>query len=272
MRSLLRFLISYHHTILFIILEVVAFILIAQFSSFHQAKLSNLHHGLLGGLNRKVDNFTGYLTLEEENKALVEENARLYNLLPASYFSPVTNFRPDTNASSQYQFISGRVINNTVNKQYNFITINIGRLNGVEPEMAVICNEGIVGIVKEVTNNYASVVSVLNREFFPSAKIRRTGHYGPIEWPGKRYNEVVLKEIPLHAQVTIGDTIVTTGYTEVFPENIMVGTVKDYEVEEGIYYNITVLLSTDFKKVSNILVVKNFKREEVLELEETSHD
>jgi rod shape-determining protein MreC len=114
---------------------------------------------------------------------------------------------------------------------------------------------------------------VLNREFFPSAKIERNGYFGPVGWTGKRYDEVILKEIPIQVEVREGDTIVTSGYSSIFPEGIMIGTVKDFEIVEGIYYSIRVKLSTDFKKLSNVLVVKNLTQKERLEIEaETSHD
>jgi rod shape-determining protein MreC len=260
---------------LFIILEVIAFTLIAKNNSFHKAKILHMKHVILGNLSRKYNNYSSYLSLVKENRALVAENLKLYNLLPEQYYNPLVSSRKDTSRSKQFTLISARVTNNSINKQFNFITINKGRLAGVKPDMAVICDEGIVGVVKEVTDNYASVISVLNREFFPSAKIKKNGYFGPVEWPGVRYNEVYLKEIPLHAGVEIGDTIVTSEYASVFPEGIMVGTVKEFEPEEGLFLRITVSLSTDFKKLSNVWIFENKKREEKLKLElesETSHD
>jgi rod shape-determining protein MreC len=273
MKSLLRFLIRYHVSILFIILEVVAFILIARFNSFQGAKIYNIKHTILGGITRKYNHYSSYLSLVKENKALTEENLKLYNILPNTYFNPLLPYIADTSGSPQYSFISARVINNSTNKQYNFITLNRGRLAGIRPEMAVICDQGIVGVVKEVSENFSTIVSVLNREFFPSVKIKKNGYFGPLEWPGIRYDEAYLKEIPLHADVEVGDTIVSSEYTTVFPEGIMVGTIKEFEPEEGLFLRITVKLSTDFKKLTNVIVVKNTVRNEKLELETaTYHD
>jgi rod shape-determining protein MreC len=274
MKSLLRFLIRYHVLMLFIILEVIAFILIGNFNSFQRAKIYNLRHSIIGGLTRRYNHYTDYLTLTKENKALTEENLKLYNLLPDSYFNPLVTYIADSSGRKQYTFIaSARVINNSTNKQYNFITINRGRLAGIEPEMAVICDQGIVGVVKEVTDNYSTVISVLNREFFPSAKIKKNEYFGPLEWPGIRYDEIYLKEIPLHVDIKIGDTIVSNEFISVFPGGIMVGTVKDFKPEEGLFLRITVKLSTDFKKLTNVVVVKNIARKEKLKIEtETYHD
>jgi len=273
MKGLLHFLIRYHVSALFIILEVVAFILIAHFNSFQKAKIYNIRHSILGGITRRYDRYSSYLSLAKENKELAEENLKLYNLLPDSYFNPLVPYITDTSGKRQYSFISARVINNSTNKQYNYITLNRGRLAGILPEMAVICDEGIVGVVKEVSDNYSTVISVLNREFFPSVKIKKNGYFGPLEWPGIRYDEAYLKQIPLHVDVIIGDTLVTSEYTSIFPEGIMVGTVKDFEPEEGLFLKITVNLSTDFKKLSNVIVVKNPVRKEKLKLETaTYHD
>jgi rod shape-determining protein MreC len=268
MLNLLRFLIRYYSIILFVVFEVLAFVLIGQYNSFHSAKMYNLKHYVLGRIERRLDNFSSYFSLGKENKSLAEENVKLYNALPSGFFNPSNRFIADTSANKKYIFTGARVINNSTNKQYNFIILNKGRKQGIEPDMAVICDKGIVGIVKETTDNFSSVISVLNREFFPNAMIKRNRYFGFIQWPGRRYDRVELKEIPLHADIHIGDTIVTSGHSTVFPEGILIGTVKSYRPEEGIFYTITVELSTDFKNLTNVILIKNTMRNEQLKLEE----
>jgi rod shape-determining protein MreC len=273
MKSLLRFLLRYHVLILFIILEVIAFSMITRNNSFHRAKILNLKHVFVGHYSQKYNNLSSYLSLIKENKELLAENHKLYNQLPDQYFNPLNTSIKDTAKYKQYNLIAARVTNNSVNKQFNFITLNRGRSAGIEPEMAVINDDGIVGVVKEVTENYSSVISVLNREFNPNAKFKKNGYFGPVEWPGIRYDEVYLKEIPLHVNVEVGDTIVTSEYSSIFPVGIMVGTVKEFEPEAGLFLRITVQLSTDFKKLSNVWVIKDKRRQEKLELEsESKHD
>ena len=241
--------------------------LISRFSSYQRARIFRLKHTIVGNIERRYERISAYFSLAEENKALSEENTYLYNRLPASYFNPFTFGLADTSSDKRYVFMGARVINNSTNKQYNFIILDKGSKQGVEPNMAVICNEGIVGMVKETTENFSSVVSVLNREFFPNAVIKRNGYFGPIEWPGRHYKKVVLREIPLHADIQIGDTIITSGYSTVFPKGIMIGTVEHFEPEGGIFYRITVNLSTDFKKLSDVTLIKDLMREEKIKLE-----
>lgn len=267
MRNLLRLIIRYQNVILFVFLEIIAFILMANFSIYQRAKIFRLKHAIVGRIESRYQNLSAYFSLARENKNLSQENVRLYNSLPESFFNPVTENKSDTSPDARYIFSQARVIYNSTNKQYNFMILDKGSKHGVEPEMAVICNNGIVGMVKEATENFSSVVSVLNREFFPNALIKRNGYFGYIEWPGNHYKKAILKEIPIHADLKEGDTIVTSGYSDIFPRGILIGTIEDFEPVEGIFYRITVNLSTDFKKLGNVTLIKDLMRKEQIELE-----
>ncbi len=267
MRNLLRLIIRYHNIILFVILEVVAFLLLANFSIYQRARIFRLKHAVIGKLEKRFDRVSAYFSLSEENKTLSEENIDLYNRLPASYFNPFSDRLTDTSSDKRYIFLRARVINNSTNKQYNFITLDKGSRHGIEPDIAVICSDGLVGVVKETTENFSTVLSVLNREFHPNAMIKRNGYFGYIEWTGRHYKRVILNEIPLHADVRVGDTIITSGYSAIIPKGILIGTVKDFKPEKGIFYKITIELSTDFKKLADVTLVKNLMREEQIELE-----
>jgi len=267
MRNLLRLIIRYHNVILFIILEVIAFMLLANFSSYQRAQIFRLKHALIGNIEERYENFSVYFSLAEENKSLAEENTYLYNQLPASYYNPFSTGFSDTSSDKRYVFMGAKVINNSTNKQFNFIILDKGNKHGIEPNMAVICSNGLVGMVKETTENFSSVISLLNREFYPNAMIKRNGYFGYIEWTGRHFKKVILNEIPLHVDVRVGDTIITSGYSSIFPKGILIGTVEKFEPEEGIFYRITVDLSTDFKRLSNVTVIKNLMRDEQIELE-----
>jgi rod shape-determining protein MreC len=232
-----------------------------------------MRHSIVGGISTRFNNFAKYISLEEQNNKLVKENARLYNALKSSYYSLANESINDSLAMQQFKYIPATVINNSVNKQYNYITINKGKIHGVESDMGVIGPDGLVGIVKSSSQHYASIVPILNRDFFPNARIKNSSFFGYIEWLGTNYRQVTLKDIPLHAKINISDTIVTSGYTATFPEGIMIGTIKDYEIVKGVSYNITVNLSTDFKRLRHVMVIENILKEEQVALEDSiSHD
>jgi rod shape-determining protein MreC len=222
-------------------------------------------------MSARIENFKDYLSLHNENHKLAEENARLYNRLRSSFRLNTPDSSPviDSLYSRRYLYLTSRVINNTVNKQYNYITLDRGSSSGIEPDMAVINSDGIVGIVKSVTGNYSGVMSVLNREFTVSGKIRKNGYYGPMSWTGKNTGFATLIDIPHHVVIAKGDTIVTSGFGGVFPEGYLIGIIEDFRLKGGNYYEINVRLSNDFRKLSYVQVIKNITRQEIDSLETT---
>lgn len=273
MRNLIRFLLKHHLLILFLFLESIALILLIRFNSFQSARVFKMRHSIVGGISERYGNFSKYLSLEEQNRALIKENARLYNTLSRSRYSLEDNSYIDSLSQLHFKHIPATVINNSVNKQYNYMTLDKGKFHGVEDDMGVIGPDGLIGVVKSSSQHFASVVPVLNREFFPNARIKGSNFIGVIEWPGTNYQQVTLNDIPLHAEINIGDTIETSGNTATFPQGIMIGTITDYEIIKGVHYKISVHLSTDFKRVSDVTVIENLLKEEQLTLEDsTAHD
>jgi rod shape-determining protein MreC len=273
MRNLIRFLLKHHLFLLFVFLELIALVLLVRFNSFQGARVFNLRHSIAGGISDKFNNFAQYLTLEEQNRALIQENARLYHALKSSNYSLADESFVDSMAMQQFRFIPASVINNSVNKQYNYITLNKGKIHGIETDMGVIGPDGLVGIVKASSQHFSSVIPVLNREVFPNARIKNSNFYGYIEWDGVNYREVTLKDIPLHAELRIGDTVVTSGHTPIFPQGILIGKIVDYKIQKGVNYEITVSLSTDFKKLTHVMIINNLLRKEQQDLEDsTAHD
>ena len=136
------------------------------------------------------------------------------------------------------------------------------------PDQGIIAAGGIVGVVIDVSESYAVGLSVLNRRWSISAKLKNTGYFGSLYWGGSNYREASLMEIPFHVNVEQGDSVVTSGYSSVFPEGIMIGTIQSFDKAEGEnYYNIQVKLSTDFKSLSHVEVIRNLNRKEIEELE-----
>jgi rod shape-determining protein MreC len=223
-------------------------------------------------ISYKFENTRDYLTLYKENRRLAEENTRLYNLLKSSYkISYIdSTFAGDTLNPRQYRYISAKVVNNSVNKKYNYITLDKGRIHGIEPEMAVICDEGIVGMVKTVSDNFCVVLSLLNPRFGVSAKIKNSGFYGPLSWKEIAPDKALMEDIPHHARINEGDTILTSGYGSIFPENCMIGVISKYKLKGGNYYEITVKLATDFQRLNQVQVIRSEVRTETITLEQST--
>ena len=274
MRNLIQFILKYYFFILFVLLEVSAVSLVVQHNKYHKAYFMNFKHAFEGNLSERFLNLKDYLNLRKENKRLVEENNKLYNRLTKykSLSSENPNITEDSLYMQQYTYIPAKVINNSINKQYNYITLNKGSKQGIKEEMAVVSADGVVGVVKKVSDNFSSVISVLNRQFYINAKIKENGYFGPLSWNGKNYRQVILSQIPHHVKVEIGDTIVTSGYSAIYPEGILIGVVSNYEMKGGNFYEITVDLSTDFKNLSQVQVINNFKKEEQKTLENSANN
>lgn len=269
MRNLLQFLLKHHFTLLFLLLEIIAVSLLMSFNSFHGAKLFKMKHSIVGGISDRYSNFSKYLSLEEQNKELVQENARLYNQLQNSYYSLKDESYVDSLWERHFKFIPARVVNNSVNKQYNFITLNKGREHGIKEDMGVIGPDGLVGIVTTVTPHFSSVIPVINRKAAPNARIKNSNYFGHISWPGVDPGEVVLKDIPLHAAINIGDTVETSGNSAIYPAGIKIGVITEYDIVKGVNYDILVDLSTNFHNLTQVMVIENLLKEEQYALEDS---
>jgi len=173
----------------------------------------------------------------------------------------------DTIKRQQYTHTSAEVIENSVNRQKNFFTINKGRKQGISTNMAVTSSDGVAGVIVGYSDNYSVAMSLLNLDFRLSVRIKSNGYFGSLSWDGRDYRHAVLGEIPQHIYVTIGDTIETTGYSAIFPEGLTVGTISDFEKRGGDFYKINVELFTDFKKLHFVDVIGNLKKDEKVELE-----
>lgn len=212
------------------------------------------------GINTVTHEVQNYFALRDINRTLAEENRllrqQLQELLQQKNYSGDSSADPER--IHQYAFISARVVNNSVGRFTNFITIDRGTQDGVEPGMAVISPEGVVGKVKVSGARFSVVTSLLNVDLMVSAKLKRTGHFGTVQWDGSDPNYTLFKFLPRHVQPVKGDSIVTTGYSGVFPENLLIGTIAEIELPQGApFYNIRVRLAQDFRKLSHVTLIRN---------------
>ena len=271
MRNLLNFIAKYNNLIIFLILEGIAFFLLSTGNNYHNTKVVKGIRGLTRGIEKQLSNAGTYLHLREMGKSLATENTllknrieRLKNKEDHLFFSVI-----DSVYQQQYVWSSAEVVNNSVNRQKNFFTLNKGKLQGLSVDMAVTSDDGVAGVTVGCSDNYSVVMSLLNIDFRISSRIKSNGYFGSLNWEGRDLRHAVLSEIPQHVPVSIGDTVETTGFSAVFPEGIMVGTVNEFEMTGSDFYRITVLLKTDFKKLHFVDVIGNMRKTEQLELEKS---
>lgn len=272
MNSLLRFLLRYHIIFLFIILEGISLVLISTDSIYQRYRVVSAARGLSGSIHSYFTGLNSYFQLREQNDILIKENLDLRRKiasLPSANKADVP-YKPDTIGHGQYTYMGALVVNNSINKQHNYLTLKAGLDDGVRPEMGVISNEGIVGVVKSCSAHYSTVISLLNTDLKISAKLSRTGYFGSFAWDGINPDVIILSEIPQHADIAVGDSVVTSGYSSIFPEGILLGFVRDFNKSGGNFYRIRVELSADFHKVNYVYIINNKLAGEQQQLESTN--
>ena len=273
MRSLFRFLLRNYFLMMFLALEAISFVLIVSFNNYQRVTFFNSSSNFAGVVYEKFSSFDDYFSLSRTNARLAADNASLRKQLQyrMSLQEQYPVNRPDTVEAPAYIFTAAKVISNSVNKQLNYITLNKGSRHGIKPDMGIIDASGIVGVITDVSPNYSTGLSMLNRRLSVPAKITKNNYFGSLVWDGEHYNTADLREIPFHIIVNVGDTVVTSGYSNVFPEGIMIGTIKKFDVESGTnFYNIKVELSTNFKTLKYVEVVQNTKQTELKNLEKNN--
>jgi len=276
MYNLFRFFLRYHLFILFLSLEVFCFYLSYRTRRYNEAAYSNFANGISGRVFDTYTGITDYLYLRRMSDSLVRENAILRQKLVESKFDNRVDSTGVNDSSGRYvqhfTYITARVIYNSVNHASNLIYLNRGKQQGLTKQMGVFNANGIVGQVISVTDNYAAVMSVLSKDFKVSAKLKKSEFFGNMHWDGINSTTATLEEIPKHVPVKIGDTIVTSGFSELFPRNLMIGTVKSVKTEpDKNFLDLTVNLSTNFGNLSYVYVVKNIRRDELQNLDSLAH-
>jgi rod shape-determining protein MreC len=274
MRNLIQLILRYQITLLFLTLEVLAFSLLVSYNSHHQIKYLSATTELTGAFHQTVHDASEYLSLSSVNKELAQENAELRNLMRRNYSGDSEAFQHliDSAYQQTYNYKEAEVISSTVDKRNNYLLINKGKRNGIKPEMGVICPKGVVGIVKEVSSNYATVMPVLHSQTSISTKLKKNEYFGILKWDGYDPTHAELIDIPSHVELNKGDTLITRGSSGVFPKGIRVGTIEEWEELPAMsFYKIRVKLSTNFYNLSYVYVVDNLHKEEILDLIEITN-
>ena len=280
MQKVIDFLIRKKDFFVFFILLIISFLLIFNSSFFHKSKVIVFFNGIANMTKENIKNFNSYFELKKLNTQLVEENLSLRNMLE----NASDNYTLDSLTNATFQYKNARVISNNLSSLKNQLVLDIGTSNGIDKEMGVISQNGIVGIINNSSLNYSSVMSVLNVNTKINAKIKRSSHFGTLEWNGVSTRHLILNDIAETADIKVGDSIITGGMSLIFPEGIDVGvvskiinqnkfrdTLNKLNIEKnkikysdfiGNYLNIEVRLHTDMSSISNVYVIKSLKREE----------
>lgn len=261
MGRIFLFIYQYRAFFTFLLLELFCTWLVILNNRYQGASFFNSANSFVASVNGFSQNTREYFSLRETNSMLAEENTALRKKLEqlnqfALKIDTVAG--ADSAVIKRFDFISAKVVNNSINRLTNFITLNRGNADGVKPGMAVISSTGVVGKVKITSEHFSVVTSVLNVDIMVSALMKRTGYFGTIQWDGHDPDQVKLKFIPLHVKPQVGDTVVTSGYSGVFPEGIMVGTITRINPgKETSFHDLDVKLSQDFRKLSYATIIRS---------------
>ena len=261
MRNLLDFIVKYAYFITFILLEVLCLVLFFSYNPYQRYSFSTSANVVTGTIAEKWASVVQYVGLSDENEALKKENADLRNRLEAYRRNSIPVL-----GKKGFEYIPASVISATTNREMNAITVNVGKNVGVENEMGVIGRDGVVGIVSSVSDKYSVIMPIINPNTRISVKLAENGYFGSLTWNGRDVRVATFSEVPGYVDVKIGDEIVTSGFSAIFPEGIHVGYVKSFEKDLSTdFYTIDVKLSTDFHNIKYVYAIKNNNKNEITE-------
>ena len=267
MRDLFRFLYRARNTLLFLVLLGFSLYMLAGRNVHHRARAISSSNAITGTIYTWRKEITDYANLKEVNRRLAQENVDWRNRHRSAY-SPVEALFVrinDTIRHQEYSYLPAKIVNSTWHKPRNFLTLDKGERDGLHPDMGVIGPEGIVGVVRDVSENFASVISVLSPDIQTSVQLRRTGHFGLLHWNSDDHGPQTASVIDMarHVQVQIGDTVETRGGDGIFPAGVLVGTVTEIgEIPGKSYHDITIQLAEDMTRSGFVYVVKDLHRPE----------
>jgi rod shape-determining protein MreC len=278
MYNLLSVIVRYSGFITFLLLESVCMYMTVQYNKKQQATYLYSANTFLGAVYQRYDKLMKYSELSSINDSLASENARLYARLGNAKFSEylvqdsVLVKDSSSKVIQRYTYIGASIINNSISSPNNYITLNRGRKHGVEPGMGVITRRGVVGIVKNVSEEFSQVMSVLHQQSKVSASLSKSDYFGSLVW--RKTSDPLrlsLETLPKHADIAVGDTIQTSGFSYIFPSGVPIGTVENYKVEAGSnFYTAQIALFEDLSKLRYVYIVNHLFRKQQENLEKDS--
>ena len=280
MRNLLEFLAKYNHWFVFLILEVVSMVLLFQYNSYQGSAWFSSANAVTGKLYEWDANVETFFSLTKVNQELTQRNAYLEqevqklsdSLVSVTKDSSIYH-RDQFALLRNYRLIPAKVVANSVDKPGNLVTIDKGSADGIHKDMGVISGTGVVGIVYLVAEHYAIVIPVLNTKSNISCMIQNRGYFGYLRWKGGVSDLAYLEEVPRHAHFKLGDYVVTSGYSAVFPPGVRVGRILHvFNSADGLSYRVQLRLSTDFARLRDVCVIDDTAMKERLEIMRAAQD
>ena len=280
MRNLLEFLAKYNHWFVFLILEVVSMVLLFQYNSYQGSAWFSSANAVTGKLYEWDANVETFFSLTKVNQELTQRNAYLEqevqklsdSLVSVTKDSSIYH-RDQFALLRNYRLIPAKVVANSVDKPGNLMTIDKGSADGIHKDMGVISGTGVVGIVYLVAEHYAIVIPVLNTKSNISCMIQNRGYFGYLRWKGGVSDLAYLEEVPRHAHFKLGEYVVTSGYSAVFPPGVRVGRILHvFNSADGLSYRVQLRLSTDFARLRDVCVIDDAAMKERLEIMRAAQD
>ncbi len=280
MRNLIDFITRYNHWFVFVILEVVSFVLLFKFNSYQGSVWFTSANAVAGKVYEADAAVKSFFSLTKINQQLnvrnlyLEQTVRkLSDRVHAETGDSSWLARTQAQVLDEYKLIPAKVITNSIDKRDNFITIDKGRVDGVKPDMGVACGTGIVGVVYMVSDHYSVVIPILNSKSNISVTIRKRGYFGYLHWTGGASDLAYVDDIPRHAHFRLGDLVETSGYSAMFPPGIIAGQILHvYNSRDGLSYRVQVRLTTDFGNLRDVCVIDNTAMKERVDLMRSAQD
>ena len=281
MRNLINFIIKNAHALFFLILMAISVFALIKNNAFQQSQYANFQQEVSGYIYTATYSIHSYIGLKEENRSLQEKvneleisNLRLLAQVKGLAAQQFQQFPlVDSIAASIFQFVAAEVVNNSIGGMQNLITIDKGRLHGIARDMGVFNSEGIVGTVIYPSDHFSVILPVLNSKFRVSGKIKRSNYFGSLVWDGKSSQYASLEELPRHVDYNMGDTIVTSRFSKIFPEGIPIGIVTSAEKQKNDNFNaLRIKLMVDFASLNNVLVVIDNDKTELDNVEKEARE
>ncbi len=249
--------------ILFLVLAALSILLVVENGVVQRYRILGAVRNMQAWCWTRTSNIAHYFNYRTENERLSAENRQLHERLSRYEAAARQLDSVSVRIEPDFSYIGANVVKNTVDQQHNHLVIDRGREDGVEPGMGVVAPQGVVGIVGAVSSHYAYVFSILGAGQSVSAKLSRSGAFGPMTWPGIEPDRMLLSEIPVHIQDAPGDTVLTSGYSTIYPPDIPLGLVIEAKVSKGSSQELSVQLFEEFRTLHHVYIVKNNHKAEI---------